>query len=276
MIRRSGDVEFITFPAFEGRPELVQAFSTRIGGVSEGMFSSMNLGRMQMDDPEKVRENFRRFCGAIGISADNIVMSEQQHTTNIRIATAADRGKGLWRERDYEAIDGLITNEKNVALCLSFADCVPVYMYDPVNHAIALVHSGWKGTVGHISAKAAAKMFEQYGSRAEDLIAVIGPSICRDCYEVSEDLYEAFSETFTPDEVAQIFSDELDENGVKVPGKYLLDLWLAVRITLRGAGLKEENIHTTDICTCCNSENLFSHRASHGQRGNLAAVMMLR
>lgn len=270
-IHENGDVEYITFPALNKYPEIYAAFSTRKGGISTGMFSSMNLGRTEMDSPENVRRNFELFCDATGIDSRNIVISDQQHTDNIKFVTEEDRGKGIYVKRDYEAIDGFITDRKNVALCLLFADCVPVYLYDRVKNVIGLVHSGWKGTKAHISAKAVRMMHENFGSRSEDITAVIAPSICRDCYEVSEDLLEAFSETFPEKELSEIFRPEAG-----VPGKYMLDLWRANRIVLENAGVAADDIHTTDICTCCNSEFLFSHRASKGKRGNLAAILMLR
>lgn len=268
-INESGNVKYITFPAMEKYPEVLCAFSTKEGGVSRGMFASMNLGRMELDSRENVLENYRIFAKAIGTTRDNFVISDQQHTVNVRAVSVSDRGKGLSKAKDYEAIDGFVTDEKEVALCLLYADCVPVYLYDPDHKAIGLVHSGWKGTAGQISAKATELMKEKYGSRPEDMISVIAPSICRDCYEVSEDLLDAFSKSYSANELNEIFTS-------KGEGKYMLDLWLASRIVLRNAGLSDENIHTTDMCTCCNSHLLFSHRATKGKRGNLATVIMLR
>ena len=268
-INVSGDVSYITFKAYEEFPGLLCAMSTRKGGVSEGFLSSMNLGRAELDKEGNVKENFEIFSSAIGLDPSDIVISDQKHTDNIKIAHASDRGKGLFKEKDYEAVDGFITNEKNVALCLLFADCVPVFLYDPVKKAAGLVHSGWKGTALNISKKAVRMMSENFSSSPENMVAVIAPSICKSCYEVSEDLYEAFSESFSSDELVYIFER-------KNNGKYLLDLWLANKIILKKAGIPEENIHTTDLCTSCNSDLLFSHRATKGKRGNLAAVIELK
>lgn len=269
IIRSSGDVDYIAFRAYEKFPELLCAFSTRKGGVSKGMFSSMNLGRAELDEPGNVHKNFEIFAAAIGTSPENFVVSDQKHTDNIRIASSKDRGKGFCAEKDYEAIDGFITDEKELALCLLFADCVPVFLYDPVNKAIGLVHSGWKGTCLNISLKAVKMMEENFSSDPEDIVSVIAPSICRSCYEVGEDLYEAFSENFSSLEKDLLFTPK--------PGKkFYLDLWEANKLVLKKAGLKEENIHVTDLCTSCNKEYLFSHRASCGRRGNLAGVIMLR
>lgn len=271
VIRENGNVKYITFAAFDiYEDRLANAFSTRYGGVSEGIYSSMNLGLNHADPPENVRANYLAFAKAIGIAPEDIVISDQQHTCNIRITGAKDKGKGLFRERDYEAIDGFITNEKNTALCLLYADCVPVYFYDPVKEAIGLVHSGWKGTCGKISEKAVKMMGDAYGSKPSDIIACIGPSICADCYEVSSDLYDAFEKEFSSDEVESFFLPGKDDD------HFQLDLWKAITLTLRNAGVSPENIHVTDICTCHNPNLLFSHRYSKGKRGNLGAFLMLK
>jgi YfiH family protein len=199
-----------------------------------------------------------------------MVASHQTHTTNIRRVTAMDKGKGVVYNRDYEDIDGLITNEKGIALATFYADCVPLYFVDVQNHAIGLAHSGWRGTVNRMGACMVKAMEEQFGSRPENIYAAIGPSICQECYEVSEEVAAEFRSWLEPAEV-----DEVLRNGVK-PGKYQLDLWRANQIILQKAGIPEKNIEVTDICTCHNPEYLFSHRASEGKRGNLAAVMMLK
>ena len=271
VLREKEGVAYFTFEALDGFSDrLVNAFSTRLGGFSKGIYESMNLGLNHADERENVRRNYAAFAKAIGVSADDFVISDQQHTTNLRIATKADCGKGVTRERDYEAIDGFLCSEPGVALCLLYADCVPVYLYDPKNEAIALLHSGWKGTLGQISEKAIRRMEQEYGTAADDVIAVIGPSICRDCYEVSADLYERFGEEYREAELAEIFA----------PGKddvhYQLDLWKSIEITLLRAGTNPKHIHVTDVCTCHNPELLFSHRYTNGRRGNLAAVLMLR
>ncbi len=270
-LRKKERVTYITFPVLDAFEEqLVNAFSTRRGGFSKGIYKSMNLGLNNDDEGENVFFNYRAFAQAIGINYNNIVISRQEHTTNIRIATSEDRGKGLVKPRDYDAVDGFVTNEPGVALCLLFADCVPVYLYDPEHQAIGLVHSGWKGTVGQISAKAIELMKAEYGSRAEDIIACIGPSICQDCYEVSADLYEAFSKEYSEEEMNLIFREGKDAE------HFQLNLWKAIEITLLKAGALPANIHVTDICTNHNPELLFSHRFTKGKRGNLAAVLMLK
>ena len=196
------------------------------------------------------------------------VFTDQTHTTNVRRVTAEDAGKGIVKERDYTDIDGLITNEPGLVLSTFYADCVPLYFVDPVHRAIGMSHSGWKGTVGKMGAATITAMKREFGTEAKDLVCAIGPSICQDCYEVSEDVADAFKEAF-PGHADEILLD-------KKNGKYQLDLWGANEIVLTEAGVLKEKIAVTNICTWCNPDLLFSHRASHGKRGNLGAFIYLR
>ena len=220
------------------------------------------------DEDAAVRENFRRLAGAMKTDVSKFVFTDQTHTTNVRRVTAEDAGKGIVKERDYTDIDGLITNEPGLVLSTFYADCVPLYFVDPVHRAIGMSHSGWKGTVGKMGAATITAMKREFGTETKDLVCAIGPSICQDCYEVSEDVADAFKEAF-PGHADEILLD-------KKNGKYQLDLWRANEIVLTEAGVLKEKIAVTNICTCCNPDLLFSHRASHGKRGNLGAFIYLR
>lgn len=268
LVEKNG-VPYFVFENLENTGLVRHGFSTRLGGVSEGCLSSMNLSFTRGDDPEKVRENFRRMGMAIGFETKDLVLSDQTHTTNVRLVTEADRGKGFDRERDYTDVDGLITDTPGLMLVTIYADCVPLYFVDPVHKAVGLSHSGWKGTVHRIGKVTLERMKEAFGTRPEDVQAAIGPSICQDCYEVSEDVAQAFMDEF---------ADQLDDRLVyrKGNGKYQLNLWNANERILLEAGIRPEHLSITNICTCCNHELLFSHRASHGQRGNLAAFLGLK
>lgn len=259
------DLEYLTFPLLDKTEAVRHLFSTRIGGVSEGEYASMNFSIARGDREEAVLENYKRIAGILGCDINDMVASHQTHTTNIRRVTGADRGKGISRERDYENVDGLMTDEPGIVLVTYYADCVPLYFVDPVHRAIGLAHSGWRGTAERMGECMVRAMQDAFGSRPEELYAAIGPSICRDCYEVSED-------------VALRFAD-MGEAVVlpgKAPGKYQLDLWLANERILEQAGIPGKQIAVTDLCTCHNSEFLFSHRASGGKRGNLGAFLMLK
>lgn len=262
------EVFYLTYPLFDKLNIVKHGFSTRIGGVSEGVCESMNLSFSRGDNEEAVKENFRRFTEAIGCSTEDLVFSVQTHTSNVRKVTREDRGKGYSRPVDYQDIDGLITNETGVCLATFYADCVPLYFVDPVKKAIGLCHSGWRGTVEKIGKKTVEKMTSEYGCSPSDIRAAVGPSICQDCYEVSEDVIEKFKENYDSRDWQDIFYK-------KGNGKYQLNLWKANEIVLKEAGIKKEHMAVTNLCTCCNDSLLFSHRASHGKRGNLGAFLAL-
>lgn len=265
-IREKDGVTWLAYPAFEVIPGILHGFSTRLGGVSQGIFSSMNLSFTRGDDPDAVMENYRRIGQAIGFTPDQIVCSDQTHTVNVRRVTAKDRGRGILRERGYTDVDGLVTDEPDVVLATFYADCVPLFFVDPVKKAIGLSHSGWRGTVGKIGKVTVEKMTEEFGSDPADLYAAVGPSICQDCYEVSEDVALQFKEKFAKEYHSRLL---LEKGG----GKYQLNLWEANVCVFQEAGIKKERILMPGICTCCNPDFLFSHRASQGKRGNLAAFL---
>ena len=265
-IKENKGVTYLTYPALEELSGFVHAFSTRLGGVSEGIYSSMNLSFTRGDDENSVMENYRRLAEAVGFSVENIVTSDQTHTANVRVITEADRGNGITKPRPYTDVDGMITNVPGLVLATFYADCVPLYFIDPVRKAIGLSHSGWRGTAAHIGAVTVRRMQEEYGSLPEDIYGAIGPSICQECYEVSEDVILEFQKTFPEQSWRDLFYRK--ENG-----KYQLNLWEANRQIMLEAGLIEEHISLPGLCTCCNPEFLFSHRASRGKRGNLGAFL---
>ena len=186
----------------------------------------------------------------------------------MRLVTEKDRGKGFTRPRDYKDVDGLITNVPGLVLATFYADCVPLYFVDPVHRAIGLSHSGWRGTVNRMGEVTLQRMKEAFGTRPSDVWTAIGPSICQDCYEVSEDVAQEF---------ISAFEGRADNRLLyrKENGKYQLNLWRANELVLLESGVPKDRIAVTDICTCCNPQVLFSHRASKGKRGNLGAFLQL-
>ncbi|MCM1267497.1 MAG: peptidoglycan editing factor PgeF [Bacteroidales bacterium] len=268
-INQKGDLVYLTFPILEGIDWVSHLFSTRMGGVSEGIYRSMNLSYTRGDEKAAVDENFRRIAAVLSCGVEDIVCSDQTHTTNLRVVGRQDGGKGVTKPKDYRDVDGLLTDEPGVYLATFYADCVPLYFVDEKRRAIALAHSGWRGTAARMGRCVAEKMREVYGTNPADLTAVIGPSICQECYEISEDVAQAFAESFRGAGQA----DEILRK--KGGGKYQLDLWKANEIVLTEAGIPAEKIQVTDLCTCHNSGYLFSHRASRGQRGNLGAFLGL-
>lgn len=268
---KDGGVPYLVFPALETDGIAENAFSTRLGGVSTGIWKSMNLNANVGDEPENVRRNYEIMAEALGVSTADMVRTDQTHTCNVRRATAADRGKGVVCDRDYTDVDGLVTDEPGLVLVTSYADCVPLYFLDPVRRAIGLSHSGWRGTVGCMGAETVRKMPQEFGSRPENIIAAVGPCICSDCYEVSEEVAEQFRARFGE------HAEEMLRDGISGgPGKYQLDLRAANLRVLLDAGLLREHITVSDLCTCCNSEILWSHRATKGKRGGMAAFLRLK
>ena len=264
-INRQGALCYITFPKLTRCGAVRHTFSTRLGGVSEGYFSTMNMSFNKGDDFKRVEKNYEILCSAVGIDKNNLVLSKQTHTANVRVVTAADRGTGYYKP-SFEDIDGLITNEPDVALVTQYADCTPLLFCDPVKRVVATSHSGWRGTVQKIGAVTVEKMVAEFGCRREDIIAAIGPCIGRCCYEVDEPVYNAFSGIGL--DTDRFFT-------VKDASHWMLDLREANRQILVESGIKNDNIDIADICTCCNHEELYSHRVLGEKRGNLAAIIQL-
>ncbi len=262
-------VPYLSFRALAESGMTVDGFSTRMGGVSTGKFATMNFSYHRGDDPEHVLENYSRMARALGVDRNRMVVSWQTHTTNVRLVTGADAGKGVIRERDYRDVDGMICDVPGITLVTFYADCVPLYFLDRRRRAIGLSHSGWRGTAEKMGRVTLDAMKAAFGTRPEDVTACIGPSICRDCFEVGEEVIEVFFRAFVRKDW-----DSLWHKGR--PGKYQLDLWKANQLILMESGVPEENISVTNICTRCNSSYLFSHRKEGAERGNLAAFLGLR
>lgn len=279
-------VEYLTFPKLSAIEGIEHLFTTRLGGVSCGEYATLNFSIVRGDKPEAVLENYGRIGEVMGAKPMDFVTTDQTHTTNIRVVTMEDAGKGVTCSRDYTDIDGLITAEKGLVLSCFTADCVPVYFVDPVKQIIGVAHSGWRGTVAGMGAKMVERMVQEFGCEPANIIAAIGPSICQDCYEISEEVAVQFRQGFWDGENIEEYCREAHEVGLhptgklllpgKEAGKYQLDLWLANVVVLRSAGVLLENIEVTDICTNCNPDYLFSHRASGGKRGNLAAFLVMK
>ncbi len=267
-LKEAQGVPYFVFRNLEDTKLVRHGFSTRMGGVSKGHLAELNLSFTRGDDPERVRENFTRIGNAMGFDTGSLVFSQQTHTTNVRVATEEDRGSGFTKPLRYTDVDGLITNVPGLMLATFYADCVPLFFVDPVHRAVGLSHSGWKGTVGRMGKATVERMTEIFGTRPEEVLAAVGPSICQDCYEVSEDVASAFRKEFR---------DQADERLLyqKENGRYQLNLWRANEIVLLEAGVRPEHLAITNVCTCCNPELMFSHRASQGRRGNLGAFLGL-
>ena len=247
---------------------LVHGFSARLGGVSKAPFDALNMALHVGDDPAHVWENRRRYFAALGLDAEQICTVRQVHGTEIVRAFRRDAGRGA---RDYaDALadaDAVITNDSGVALMLCYADCVPVLLYDPVHNAAGVVHAGWKGTAAWIAAQTAARMGEEFGTQAADVLVGIGPSIGAGCYTVGAEVAERFRAAFPA------YENEIIE---EKDGEIHLDLWAANRVQLMEIGVVGSNIDCADVCTSCERNFFYSYRAAGGRTGRLAAVMELR
>ncbi|MDD6762035.1 MAG: peptidoglycan editing factor PgeF [Clostridiales bacterium] len=263
-LNHKGAVAYYTISSFEETGLVNHCISTREGGVSGGCYSSMNL-RFNCDDAkENVLENFRRIADAAGMESDRLVLPKQVHEDNIHTIEDSDIGNGIVFENKFVSADGLITDKKGAGLVTLYADCVPLMFLDRRRAVIATSHSGWKGTVKCIGAKTVRKMMSDYGSRPEDILCAIGPSIQVDHFEVGDD-------------VAQIFIDKFgSDTAVRYGDRYHVDMQRAIIKQLTGAGIPAENIDNCGICTYCKSELLFSHRKTNGRRGNFGAFIELR
>lgn len=255
-------VPYLAYPLLEKTGVVRHGFSTRLGGVSTGHCATMNISTTRGDDPAAVEENRRRIAKAIGVRAEDMTYTNQTHTTNVAVVEAKDRGKR------FMETDGMVTNVPEICLVTFYADCVPLFFVDPVHRAIGLSHSGWRGTVGKMGKVTVERMREEYGTDPAQVVAAIGPSICQDCYEVSEDVIERFRENFDKALWPELFYEKAD-------GKYQLNLWRANQAVLAEAGVPRENIAVTNLCTHCNPDILFSHRSTGTARGNLSAFLAL-
>lgn len=266
IVKEVNSVRIVIIEEFEETGLVNHGFSTRVGGNSEGPFKTLNLGLKTKDDREKVLKNLEEFCSAANINFQDLVLGDQVHEDGIRVVTDEDKGKGIFYEKDYSNIDGLITKETGIPIMTFHADCVPLIFLDPVNKVVAASHAGWKGTMLKIGQKTVLKMVERFNSKPKDIMVGIGPSIGKCCYEVSKDVVEKFKTNFTKTSnfVATTAKD-----------KFILDLWEANSIALKEAGVLDRNIIVSRLCTACDTDLFYSHRKENGFTGRMASVIQL-
>ncbi len=264
----NNEVPFLTYKEMEKIPFINHAFSTRLGGVSTGEFSTMNLALNRGDNKDSVITNYKRLCNATGFDFNTLVASAQDHNTVVRKVTADDCGIGITKTRDMDSVDALVTNQANVTLVTYYADCTPVFFVDKCKKIIGLAHAGWRGTVNKICEKVIDTMVEDYNSNTDNIYCFIGPAISKCCYEIDQSCYDNFAQ-----------SEGLDLDKIMITkgnGKYMADLLETNRQILVLSGVPERNITISDICTRCNSDLLWSHRATNGHRGTMCAFMCIK
>lgn len=263
---REGEVPYFYFPKLTKLGGFIHGCATRKGGVSEGVFATMNLSFDRNDDPQKVLENYQRIGEAIGFDPHKLVLPKQVHEAVVRKATEEDFGKGIYEKQDYSSVDAQITNVPGLCLAVFGSDCVPILLADPVHKAIGTAHAGWRGSIARIAAKTVEAMTREFDSNPSQILAFIGPSVCGDCYEVGDDVAGFFQSRYP-----QCLTESASQSG-----KYCLDLWKVNEQVLFEAGLPKENITIGGVCTMCNPDVLFSHRRMGNARGNLACFLAIK
>lgn len=245
---------------------VTHGFSTRRGGISESPKDTLNLGFHVDDNPKCVLENRHRLLSALELDLKSAVCAEQVHGNKVALVTASDASRGAEEfSNSMPGFDALITNSPNITLMLFFADCVPVFILDPVNKAIGLAHAGWKGTALRIGAETVRAMQESFGTDPANCIAAIGPAIGRCCYDVSPDVESKVCKASGDDRVIARACSEVGR----------VDLKLANWFILANSGIPEKNISISNLCTSCQAEDFFSYRRD-GATGRMAAVLALR
>ena len=243
-------------------------YTTKEGGVSEGEYSSLNLGLSTDDKWENVLKNYNIAAERIGFDAKRVVLTQQVHSDNIKVVTDLDAGKRLYVKSDILETDGLITNCKNLPIGVFTADCTPVLLCDKEKRVVSAVHSGWRGTLAEISKKAVLKMMDEFGLSPENIVVSIGPSIKQCHFEVKEDVYSLFCKSFGEDFIKTVT--------IKKEDSFYIDTDRINKMSLLSVGIKEENISICSTCTFCESDKFFSHRQSKGKTGRQCAFIVIK
>lgn len=236
---KQGNITTYSFEIFDKYPEILNIASARLGGVSKGDFSSLNIAFHVVDDPKNVTRNRKLLADALQINAEALTCGEQVHDAQVEVVTSKSAGRGSGSLEDaFQSTDSLITNVSGVPLMIQTADCAAVSFYDPVNHAIGIAHAGRKGTTDEIVLKTIETMHDTFGTCSENLVVGIGPCIYPCCYDMD------------------------------LPG--------LIREQLLTAGVKPENIEESGICTSDNNDIFYSYRADGKTTGRFANIIMLQ
>ena len=264
-LNENNGVAYLTYDSLSCIPFIRHAFTTKIGeGTTTVHPMDMSFDH---DDCDAVTNNYKLFCSAAGFDYNSLVASSQDHNTFVRVVTSAEKGIGIWRAKDIMSVDALVTIEPGVTLCTYYADCTPIFFVDTKTKAIGLAHAGWRGTVARIASKVIETMTDSFGTDPADVVCAVGPNIMSCCYEVDEPCAEHFYDLGLQSE-RFVFP--------KIGGhekKFMVDMLECNRQILVSAGVKPGNITISDLCTRCNSDLLWSHRATAGDRGTMSAFL---
>jgi YfiH family protein len=261
----------VAYYQFDALRNLQHGIFTRLGGVSEGQWASLNLSRSTGDAAEPVSENRRRSFDALGLKAEQSVTSWLVHGNTVRVVSHEDRGE------DLVHADAMVTQARGLALTLRFADCVPVMFHDPVKGAIGIAHAGWKGIVNGVLPATVRTMQHAFGSRPPDILAGVGPCIGPDKFEVGDDVAAQIQAVVGTNIVRRQGDSHpvtrSPSHLVSLSSKLYVDLWKAAESQLNDAGVK--HVEVAGICTASNTREWFSHRAEQGKTGRFGAVIVL-
>jgi YfiH family protein len=269
-LRTSAGIQYYAFDQLDALSFVVHAFSTRANGASPFPHGALNLSYLKNDDPKNVERNRARFLAALAWQPGTLRVVRQVHSSQIHILNK-DAGK----TKDFLSTgglvgqgDGLITAEPHLLLGIQTADCFPILLVDPVRRVVANLHAGWRGTLARIADAGITRMNQEFNSAPVDLIAAIGPGIGPCCYEVGEEVVDAFGAAFSYANTLFVRRTPND--------KARLDLLQANARQLLDTGLKEENILRTDLCTACHTDQFFSYRRDKEAAGRMLAVIGIR
>jgi len=259
-------LEYMTVAGWEQFPGIAHAFSTRIGGVSAPPYGALNFSMKRPGNDDSVFENYRRMAQAVDINVDDMVLINYDHSDLVEIVGAHHKGMGFFRENQLPVCDSLITNEPEVVLVTIHADCTSFLIYDPVKNVVAASHAGWKGTLNRIGQKTIEKMQEGFGCDPGDIYVGIGPSICKDCFEVDWPVAQFFEPAFPDADIVRLRED----------GKYMIDLAKCAAKQFLDAGINPQNIVISDECTYTDKERYFSYRRDNIHCGSMAGFISIR
>ena len=255
--QKLGQLEYLTAEGITAS----HCFTTRLGGVSEGIFSSMNIAIKEGETEENVEKNLSVLANALDFSPENLICSHQTHSDIVRVVTKADHISLF--HRDYPECDGLITNDPGAALMIFTADCTPLLFHDPVTGAVGAAHAGWRGTAADIGGKTVKAMADNFGCDAKNIRAAIGPNIGPCCFETDADVPEA---------MIAALGNEAGDHIRQAGKKYYVNLKEINACFLLRAGV--EHIDISQDCTACLPDRYWSHRVTRGQRGSQGAVIV--
>ncbi len=260
------DIIYFSYHSFQEFPNIINIVSTRVGGISENPFKSLNLSFYVGDRTSNVINNREKLCNLLKIDLKSLVTCKQVHGTNIEIVDRRQKGRGVKNADDaIENTDGLITNVPNLFLFMTSADCAIVSFYEPNKKIIGIAHSGWKGTADKINKKMVEKMKREFNCNPESIIVGISPSIGPCCYK------------FDRKRIIKFKQYDKEKIFIKKPNETIhFNIWETIKIQLIESGILENNIELSGLCTACNKKYFYSHFSENGNTGRFCGIIGMK